>query len=163
MPPAESVPPGRCGAKTRGGGSCTQWPIRGTKRCRMHSGRAGRAGVKAKGAVVVELARWGLGDSTVDPGEVLLRLVTQSAARVEMYSGLLQQAYAAAERLQASYAAHEIVLLDPEERFAYTPAGDEVERPEPADRRSEEHTSELQSQSNLVCRLLLEKKKKRHT
>src|SRR2546427_3392502 len=28
--------------------------------------------------------------------------------------------------------------------------------------RSEEHTSELQSQSNLVCRLLLEKKKKYH-
>src|SRR2546430_10592123 len=28
-------------------------------------------------------------------------------------------------------------------------------------RRSEEHTSELQSQSNLVCRLLLEKKKTR--
>src|SRR2546427_7754988 len=28
-------------------------------------------------------------------------------------------------------------------------------------RRSEEHTSELQSQSNLVCRLLLEKKKKK--
>src|SRR2546427_725422 len=36
--------------------------------------------------------------------------------------------------------------------------------PQPAGRRaqvqSEEHTSELQSQSNLVCRLLLEKKKK---
>src|SRR2546430_12092149 len=29
--------------------------------------------------------------------------------------------------------------------------------------RSEEHTSELQSQSNLVCRLLLEKKKKNNT
>src|SRR2546427_7796235 len=29
------------------------------------------------------------------------------------------------------------------------------------DARSEEHTSELQSQSNLVCRLLLEKKKQR--
>src|SRR5688572_32691769 len=28
--------------------------------------------------------------------------------------------------------------------------------------RSEEHTSELQSQSNLVCRLLLEKKKTNH-
>src|SRR5256886_7427412 len=28
--------------------------------------------------------------------------------------------------------------------------------------RSEEHTSELQSQSNLVCRLLLEKKKHQH-
>src|SRR5688572_31543807 len=32
-----------------------------------------------------------------------------------------------------------------------------------ASRRSEEHTSELQSQSNLVCRLLLEKKKKNKT
>src|SRR2546430_12436170 len=32
--------------------------------------------------------------------------------------------------------------------------------PIPASTRSEEHTSELQSQSNLVCRLLLEKKKK---
>src|SRR5688572_32403074 len=40
-------------------------------------------------------------------------------------------------------------------------------RPRPPSRRptapirSEEHTSELQSQSNLVCRLLLEKKKKK--
>src|SRR2546430_5513954 len=34
-------------------------------------------------------------------------------------------------------------------------ADDESESPN----RSEEHTSELQSQSNLVCRLLLEKKK----
>src|SRR6266850_6592316 len=32
--------------------------------------------------------------------------------------------------------------------------------PQPA--RSEEHTSELQSPCNLVCRLLLEKKKKKH-
>src|SRR2546430_11722103 len=30
-------------------------------------------------------------------------------------------------------------------------------------RRSEEHTSELQSQSNLVCRLLLEKKKSKYS
>src|SRR2546427_5212571 len=34
--------------------------------------------------------------------------------------------------------------------------------PSSLSRRSEEHTSELQSQSNLVCRLLLEKKKKTH-
>src|SRR5205085_12552582 len=32
----------------------------------------------------------------------------------------------------------------------------------PSVSRSEEHTSELQSQSNLVCRLLLEKKKIKH-
>src|SRR3712207_7955884 len=35
------------------------------------------------------------------------------------------------------------------------------QRCEPQDRRSEEHTSELQSRQYLVCRLLLEKKKKR--
>src|SRR2546430_3574097 len=34
-------------------------------------------------------------------------------------------------------------------------------RAQPLRERSEEHTSELQSQSNLVCRLLLEKKKNR--
>src|SRR5690554_7755642 len=33
--------------------------------------------------------------------------------------------------------------------------------PEPAGPRSEEHTSELQSRPHLVCRLLLEKKKKK--
>src|SRR5256885_11285443 len=33
--------------------------------------------------------------------------------------------------------------------------------PAPRHRRSEEHTSELQSPCNLVCRLLLEKKKKK--
>src|SRR2546430_6281262 len=36
-------------------------------------------------------------------------------------------------------------------------------RPSTSNCRSEEHTSELQSQSNLVCRLLLEKKKKKIT
>src|SRR3989454_3085726 len=36
-------------------------------------------------------------------------------------------------------------------------------RVDPAARRSEEHTSELQSPCNLVCRLLLEKKKKTKT
>src|SRR6266571_6224446 len=34
------------------------------------------------------------------------------------------------------------------------------DRPRPRTRRSEEHTSELQSHVNIVCRLLLEKKKK---
>src|SRR5437588_2265164 len=38
-------------------------------------------------------------------------------------------------------------------------SADGSERPEPAAVRSEEHTSELQSHSDLVCRLLLEKKK----
>src|SRR6266478_2174381 len=41
-------------------------------------------------------------------------------------------------------------------------AGSRLVRSRRGDGRSEEHTSELQSQSNLVCRLLLEKKKKKH-
>src|SRR5438270_7481164 len=40
-------------------------------------------------------------------------------------------------------------------------ASNQIARPCVVRRRSEEHTSELQSQSNLVCRLLLEKKKKK--
>src|SRR5688572_32744565 len=47
---------------------------------------------------------------------------------------------------------------------AAAPAGGRLGGQPPAGaavgRRSEEHTSELQSQSNLVCRLLLEKKKR---
>src|SRR2546430_13534188 len=63
-------------------------------------------------------------------------------------------------------------------RVVVVPAGAEVEDAAPEQRvrqlrirswrtrcsgRSEEHTSELQSQSNLVCRLLLEKKKSKQT
>src|SRR2546430_12651721 len=43
------------------------------------------------------------------------------------------------------------------------PADQHRQAVETATARSEEHTSELQSQSNLVCRLLLEKKKKQRT
>src|SRR2546426_7481173 len=57
---------------------------------------------------------------------------------------LLPRLWAAARRL--------LVIAEPEE----TPGG----RPQ-ARKRSEEHTSELQSPCNLVCRLLLEKKKKK--
>src|SRR5215213_10759246 len=41
-------------------------------------------------------------------------------------------------------------------------AGEREDRPGRRAARSEEHTSELQSLTNLVCRLLLEKKKKKH-
>src|SRR5688572_32369576 len=41
------------------------------------------------------------------------------------------------------------------------PARDLRKESRRGNQRSEEHTSELQSQSNLVCRLLLEKKKKK--
>src|SRR2546430_6822235 len=46
---------------------------------------------------------------------------------------------------------------------AYDPCQENVHDVVVVELRSEEHTSELQSQSNLVCRLLLEKKKTQHT
>src|SRR2546427_9637136 len=65
-------------------------------------------------------------------------------------------------------AAQAEAALAPVERLApeLARAGDELRdvelrlREAASGLRSEEHTSELQSQSNLVCRLLLEKKKK---
>src|SRR2546430_2899051 len=53
-------------------------------------------------------------------------------------------------------------LLDLLRRPAALPQPDQPQ-PGEAPARSEEHTSELQSQSNLVCRLLLEKKKPNRT
>src|SRR5438034_3978188 len=47
------------------------------------------------------------------------------------------------------------------DHHAGDPAGGSAAAGLPGSGRSEEHTSELQSHSDLVCRLLLEKKKKR--
>jgi hypothetical protein len=38
----------RCGARTRDGGSCTQWPVKGTTRCKMHGGLAPRVQAKVR-------------------------------------------------------------------------------------------------------------------
>src|SRR5688572_32344435 len=69
------------------------------------------------------------------------------------------------ERVQSLERRVRILMLEIDEKdgsvLYYRGArGDRVQLPIEKD-RSEEHTSELQSQSNLVCRLLLEKKKKR--
>src|SRR5256885_6584151 len=61
----------------------------------------------------------------------------------------------AADRFKEINEAHD-VLSDAEKRKKY----DQLRR---YGARSEEHTSELQSPCNLVCRLLLEKKKKKNT
>lgn len=43
--------------------------------------------------MTAELLRWKVSDTTLDPGEVLLRLVTQAAHRAELYAELLEQQY----------------------------------------------------------------------
>src|SRR2546430_4810767 len=56
------------------------------------------------------------------------------------------------EKKLAENSLDDVALRDPRNRDHKTTYADL--------KRSEEHTSELQSQSNLVCRLLLEKKKR---
>jgi hypothetical protein len=100
----------KCLAHTTTGKPCKSAPILGSTVCRMHGGSAPQ--VRAKAAVVAEVQRWGLGDTAVDPGEVLLRLVSQSAARAERYAQLLQEAYDAAERLKKAHDALELLVTD---------------------------------------------------
>jgi hypothetical protein len=59
--------------------------------------------VKAKAAVRAELMDWSVGDAVHDPGETLLRLVTQSRKRTDLYAQLLQEAFEAAERLKQAH------------------------------------------------------------
>jgi hypothetical protein len=81
---------------------CAGRALAGLDRCRMHVGLK-LEDAKAKGEIVLELRRWGLaGEEVADPGQVLLRLVTQSANRAEFYAALLAEAYDAAERLRAA-------------------------------------------------------------
>src|SRR2546427_4907390 len=55
-----------------------------------------------------------------------------------------------------------VTTIVPSETDARVSRVEELLRGVPGLERSEEHTSELQSQSNLVCRLLLEKKKNKN-
>lgn len=73
----------RCTAHNRAGNQCKRWAVPGALICNLHGGAAPQ--VKAKATVVTELARWGLGDTTVDPGETLLRLLSQAVWRAERY------------------------------------------------------------------------------
>jgi hypothetical protein len=91
----------KCSGTNNRGEPCGKWAIRGGTVCRSHGGAAQQ--VKAKAAIRAEVMSWGLGETNVDPGEVLLRLVTQSAARAERYAMLLEEAYDAAERLKQAH------------------------------------------------------------
>lgn len=110
--PADDPRPGLCKRRRKDGGQCGARAIAGTDSCRKHGGVAPEV-LRAKGAVVVELRRWGLTSQVdlVDPGETLLKLVTQSAARADLYASLLEKAFDAAERLRQAEEAPQSDLL----------------------------------------------------
>src|SRR5687767_15422319 len=65
------------------------------------------------------------------------------------------------ERLRAEELDGHIIAIGLEFNFGGLPFRRPADREQVSVRRSEEHTSELQSLAYLVCRLLLEKKKKK--
>src|SRR3989475_9383247 len=83
--------------------------------------------------------------STLFPYTTLFR--SELVARPDVREFLVTRAL---EVVPSDALAKQLAALSPEELVGLMIEG-----------RSEEHTSELQSQSNLVCRLLLEKKKKK--
>jgi len=87
----------RCVATTKAGNPCKASAIHGSTVCNKHGGSAPQ--VKAKAAVRAEVMKWTLGDAVDDPGEVLLRLVTQSRMRVDSYAELIQQKIADGQEL----------------------------------------------------------------
>jgi hypothetical protein len=84
-----SVPVVQCRATSRTGKQCKNKAIPGGAVCRFHGGASPH--VASKAAVRAEVMAWGLHDETVDPGETLLRLVTQSSARAQRYALELEQ------------------------------------------------------------------------
>lgn len=92
----------------------------------MHGGRNPTYARNA--AVRAEVLAWGLDAPKVDPGETLLRLLSQSAARVARYGLLLAAAYTDAEAGAETFAgmpAGTRALIG--HRYAATVHGDRVE------------------------------------
>lgn len=99
------------GHKNKAGLPCGANVIAGTTGCWRHAGKK-RKQAKAEGQVALELRRWGLNDTAIDPGVVMVRLVSQSAERVALYADLLGQAYEAAERLKSAHDAEDLIVTD---------------------------------------------------
>ena len=80
----------RCTGRRADGKPCQGWRVAGSDKCRRH---LPNPQARARAAVRAEVIAWGLGSADIDPGEVLLRLVSQSSARAEHYARLLEEQY----------------------------------------------------------------------
>ena len=79
----------KCVRTKADGTPCTKWAVKGATVCEKHGGNAPQ--VRARAAVRAEVEAWGLGDTTVDPGETLLRLLSQAVVRAERYASAVQR------------------------------------------------------------------------
>ncbi|HEY2763393.1 MAG TPA: hypothetical protein VGJ13_05185 [Pseudonocardiaceae bacterium] len=92
----------RCTARKTNGDPCRGWRVDGSDKCNRH---LFNPTARAKAAVRGEVMRWGLGDTTTDPGETLLRLVSQAATRAQRYADELEQLVADSPNLRAALVA----------------------------------------------------------
>jgi hypothetical protein len=152
-PVGDPIRCGHYGHRRKGDGQlCVGTVVKGTDACRMHGGRP-VAELVARGTITEDLRGWGLGDTTADPGTLYLRLITQSAARVDRYAKLLRDTYEAAEQLRDLGAAGAIVLDEPETRLRYV-GDEEIELPEHAARQVARQTLERVMQVGEVAALI---------
>src|SRR5205085_10525905 len=95
--------------------------------------------------------------STLFPYTTLFRSSEYRYARRVFFAPAWKEIYATDQERKQDFAEAERTcdqILEVYQECGYEVV--ELPRIAPGERRSEEHTSELQSQSNLVCRLLLE-------
>lgn len=82
----------RCSRLRADGQPCRANAVRGTDplSCRRHAGKK-LSVIRAEVAVRETVRAWGLGDTNTDPGELLLRLVSQAATRAAAYAQELER------------------------------------------------------------------------
>lgn len=88
----------KCQGHTTAGKPCRKNAIAGGTVCPTHGGAAPQ--VRAKAAVVAEVMKWGIGDATDNPGETLLRLITQSRRRADLLADEIEQLVAESPNLR---------------------------------------------------------------
>jgi hypothetical protein len=106
----------RCKAKSKQSGEqCKNRPMKGGELCKFHGGKIPK--VMAKAAINLEVRHWGLEDVHEDPGEVLLRLVAQSAARCRAYAAELESLVKESPNLREALIAE--IWISPDHGDAY--------------------------------------------
>lgn len=92
----------RCTGRKNNGEPCRGWRVPGSDKCRRH---LPNPIARANAAVRAEVMAWGLGSPDVDPGETLLKLVSQSATRAQRYATELEELVAESPSLRAALVA----------------------------------------------------------
>ena len=92
----------------RGGDLKPHWAMKGASVCNKHGGSAPQ--VRAKAAIRAEVLAWGLMDGVDDPGETMLRLITQSRRRAEGYAIEMERVVATFPTLQEALVGDTVVV-----------------------------------------------------